>query len=73
MLAFDILTIEDLKIIANSPETVQQFGENYLRMRVRASADAAFDWNIELELQGGLSETLQRELSRISIYLLVKF
>lgn len=58
VLVFDIFTIDDLKIIADTPETVQQFGENYLRMKVRASTEAVFDWNIELELQ----ENGKREL-----------
>src|SRR5271166_2109535 len=50
LLTFDIVTIDDLRTIASSPETVQQFGENYLRIRVREGAEAVFDWNIELEL-----------------------
>ena len=68
VLAFDIFTIDDLKIIANIPETVQQFGENYLRMRVRASAEAAFDWNIELELQGNGRHELLTEVIRTATF-----
>ena len=59
MLTFDIITIDDLRIMASTPETVQQFGENYLRIRVRESAEAVFDWNIELEfLENGRREVL---------------
>jgi len=68
VLAFDIFTIDDLKIIASSPETVQQFGENYVRMRVRASAEAAFDWNIEVELQGNGRQELLTEVIRTATF-----
>ena len=60
VLIFDIMTIADLETMASSPETVQQFGDNYLRTRVRESAEAVFDWTIELELRekgGGESLT----------------
>jgi SAM-dependent methyltransferase len=68
VLVFDIFTIDDLKIIAGIPETVQQFGENYLRMRVRASAEAVFDWNIELELQGNGRHELLTEVIRTASF-----
>ncbi len=68
VLAFDIFTIDDLKISASSPETVQQFGENYVRMRVRASAEAVFDWNIELELQGNGRHELLTEVIRTATF-----
>jgi SAM-dependent methyltransferase len=49
---FDILTTSSLKEMASIPEIVQQFGENYLRIKVRTSDEVVFDWNIEiLELQ----------------------
>ena len=68
MLAFDIFTIDDLKVIAGIPETVQKFGENYLRMRVRASAEAVFDWNIELELRGSGRLELLTEVIRTASF-----
>jgi ubiquinone/menaquinone biosynthesis C-methylase UbiE len=68
MLVFDIFTIDDLKIIADIPETVQQFGENYLRMRVRENAEAVFDWNIELELQGNGRHELLTEVIRTASF-----
>ncbi len=58
VLTFDIVTVDDLRTIASIPETVQQFGEIYLRIRVRECAEAVFDWNIELELR----ENGRREL-----------
>jgi ubiquinone/menaquinone biosynthesis C-methylase UbiE len=51
ILVFDSFTAEDLESIASIPETVEEFGGNYLRMRVRASGEAVFDWEIEVELQ----------------------
>jgi SAM-dependent methyltransferase len=68
VLVFDIFTIDDLKIIAGIPETVQQFGENYLRMRVRASTGSVFDWNIELELQGNGRRELLTEVIRTASF-----
>jgi SAM-dependent methyltransferase len=64
VLVFDVFTIDDLKIIASIPETVQQFGTNYLRMRVRAKGEAVFDWNIELELRGNGGQELLTEVIR---------
>ncbi len=48
MLIFDILTINDLKAMASIPEIAQQYGDNYLVIRVRASEGVIFDWNIEV-------------------------
>ena len=51
MLAFDTFTAGDLEVAADIPETVQQFGENSLRIRVRASGEATFEWDIEATIQ----------------------
>jgi SAM-dependent methyltransferase len=52
VLVFDTYTVSGLKMMASTPETVQQFGENYLHMRVQTDDEVVFDWNIELfELQ----------------------
>ena len=49
---FDTYTVGNLNMMASIPAMVQQFGENYLRIRVRARDEAVFDWNIEVfELQ----------------------
>jgi SAM-dependent methyltransferase len=48
MLIFDILTVDDLRMMASMPKIVQKSGENYLRIRVRTSDEAVFEWNIEL-------------------------
>ena len=49
---FNILSSGSLKAMARIPKIVQQFGENYLRIRVRTSDEIVFDWNIEVfELQ----------------------
>jgi SAM-dependent methyltransferase len=50
MLAFDIFTPGDLEALAGIPETVEQFGEDCLRIRVRESGGGVFDWNIEVDL-----------------------
>ncbi len=51
VLAFDTFTADDLEVIAGIPEAVQQFGENYFRIRVRASGEGLFDWEIQAEFQ----------------------
>jgi SAM-dependent methyltransferase len=67
MLTFDIVTVDDLRTVASIPETVQQFGENYLRTRVREGAEAVFDWNIELELhENGRRELLTEVIKTAS-------
>lgn len=67
-LIFDILTADDLKMMTRMPE-VQQFGDNYLLIRVRTSDDVVFEWNIEvLELQpSGRYESLT-EVIRTASY-----
>ena len=68
VLTFDIVTVDDLRIIASIQETVQQFGENYLRIRVQESAEAVFDWNIELELQENGKRELLREVISLASF-----
>ncbi len=52
VLIFDIITIDSLKMMASVPPPVQQFGDNYLLIRVRESGMVVFDWDIEVcELQ----------------------
>ena len=48
MLVFDTYTARTLTAMASLPETVQQFGENYLHIRVRTRDEVVFDWNIEV-------------------------
>jgi SAM-dependent methyltransferase len=52
VLVFDTYTASGLKMMATTPEMVQQFGENYFHIRVQTNDEVVFDWNIELfELQ----------------------
>jgi SAM-dependent methyltransferase len=68
MLIFDILTTDELKMMARLPEVVQEFDDNYLLIRVRTSDDVVFEWNIEvLELQpSGRYESLTEVLRTAS-------
>lgn len=68
VLTFDIVTIDDLRTIASIPETVEQFGENYLRIRVREGAEAVFDWNIELEVLENGKRKLLTEVIRTASF-----
>jgi SAM-dependent methyltransferase len=45
-LIFDTMTTDDLKMMTRVPEVVEKFGDNYLLIRVRASDDVVFEWNI---------------------------
>jgi SAM-dependent methyltransferase len=49
VLIFDIFTAASLDNMASGPATVEQFGDNYLRIKVRASGESAFDWHIEVQ------------------------
>jgi SAM-dependent methyltransferase len=69
MFAFDTYAVSNLKMMASAPEIVQQFGENYLQIRVRASDEAVFDWNIEVhELQRDGSYKSFSEVIRIASF-----
>jgi SAM-dependent methyltransferase len=49
---FDIATVGNLMMMASSGKIVQEFGDNYLLIRVRTSDNLVFDWDIEVyELQ----------------------
>jgi SAM-dependent methyltransferase len=53
VLVFDTYTASGLKMMATTPGTVEQFGENYLHTSVETNDEIVFDWNIELcEIQG---------------------
>lgn len=69
VLIFDIISIDSLKMMARIPQTVQQFGDNYLRIRVRESGKAVFDWDIEVfELQPTGRYTLLTEVLRTASF-----
>lgn len=52
VLIFDVITAHNLELMARNGQTVQQFGDNYLLTKVRASGEMLFDWEIEVyELQ----------------------
>jgi len=48
VLVFDTYTIGGLELMAATPEIVQEFGDNYLNIKVRARGESVFDWNIEV-------------------------
>jgi SAM-dependent methyltransferase len=49
---FDITTVGQLMATARAPRITQQFGDNYLLIRVRAVGGMVFEWQIEVfELQ----------------------
>jgi cyclopropane fatty-acyl-phospholipid synthase-like methyltransferase len=69
VLVFDILTIDNLKMMARMPKIVQKFDDNYLIIDVRTSDQAVFEWNIELfELQPGGGYELLTEVIRTASY-----
>jgi ubiquinone/menaquinone biosynthesis C-methylase UbiE len=68
VLAFDTFTAGDLKVVAGTSETVQQFGENSLRIRVRASGEVTFDWDIEAAVQRNGQRELLTEVIRTAAF-----
>jgi len=69
VLIFDIITLRNLEMMARDRQTVQQFGDNYLLIKVRASGQAHFDWDIEVyELQPSGRYTLLREVIRTASF-----
>ena len=68
MFAFDIFTPGGLEVIAGVPETVEQFGEDCLRIRVRENGGGMFDWNIEMELQQDGEHELLTEVIRTASF-----
>jgi SAM-dependent methyltransferase len=49
---FDVITIGDLMKMASIPKIIQQFGDNYLLIRVSTTDGTVFEWRIEVfELQ----------------------
>ncbi len=63
MLIFDIITVRNLEMLTSIRQTVQQFGDNYLLIKVRATSEVRFDWDIEVyELQPSGKYTLFREV-----------
>jgi SAM-dependent methyltransferase len=59
---FDIMTVSHLMMMASTPEIVQQFGDNYLLIRVIMAEGMVFRWQIEVfELQPDGSYKLLKE------------
>src|SRR5215831_13901443 len=50
VLIFDIYTTGYLQQMTKAPEILQRFGDNQLRIKVRAAAGRVFEWNIEVSL-----------------------
>jgi SAM-dependent methyltransferase len=69
VLIFDVITVHALEIMAGIRQTVQQFGDNYLRIKVRPSGGTLFDWDIEVyELQSNGRYVLLREIIRTAAF-----
>ncbi len=69
VLIFDILTVRNLEMMARIRQTVQQFGDNYLLIKVRPSGEVLFDWDIEVyELQPSGRYMLLREVIRTALF-----
>jgi ubiquinone/menaquinone biosynthesis C-methylase UbiE len=68
VLAFDTFTMADLEVIAGIPETVQQFGENDLRIRIRVCGEAMFDWEIAVAVQRDGRRELLTEVIRTAAF-----
>jgi SAM-dependent methyltransferase len=69
VLIFDIITLRNLKMMARIQQTVQQFGDNYLLIRVRPSGKAVFDWDVEVfELQPSGRYMLLTEVIRTASF-----
>jgi SAM-dependent methyltransferase len=69
VLIFDIMTVRNLEMMATIRQTVQQFGDNYLLVKVRASGEVLFDWDIEVyELQPSGRYVLLREVIRTASF-----
>jgi SAM-dependent methyltransferase len=67
--AFDTYAVSNLELMASGPEIVQEFGQNYLNIRVRANGEAVYDWNIEVrELQPDGSYKSFTEVIRIAAF-----
>ena len=68
VLIFDILTIDNLKMMASTPKVVQEFDENYLQITVQTADDAVFEWNIELfeRQRGGGYKSLAEIIRTVS-------
>lgn len=45
---FDISTIGNLRMLAGSHQEVQEFGDNYLIIKVRTDDGVVYDWNIDV-------------------------
>jgi SAM-dependent methyltransferase len=45
---FDITTVGHLEMLANTPKIVEQFGDNYLLIRVRTTDGRIFEWRHEV-------------------------
>jgi ubiquinone/menaquinone biosynthesis C-methylase UbiE len=69
LLIFDVITMHSLEMMASGPRTAQQFGDNYLLIRVRDSGQAIFDWDIEVfELQSSGKYMLISEVIRTASF-----
>ena len=69
VLIFDVMTAHSLELMARTRQTVQQFDDNYLLSKVRASGEMLFDWETEVyELQRSGRYVLRREIIRTACF-----
>jgi len=68
VLIFDIYTTGYLQRMTKVPEISQQFGDNQLRIKMRAAGGRVFEWNIEVSLPrpGGGHELLTEVIQTTS-------
>jgi SAM-dependent methyltransferase len=69
VLIFDMFTDDYLQGMTRIPEVSQQFGDNHLRIKVRADGGAVFEWKIEVYISrpDGGCESI-REVIRTSSF-----
>lgn len=69
VLVFDTMTIGYLKMMASMPKIAQDLGDDHLVIRVQASGEAVFEWNVELfERQQSGRYELRTEVIRTAAY-----
>jgi SAM-dependent methyltransferase len=49
---FDISTVGNLRMLAGSRQEVQEFGDNYLIIKVRTDDEIVYEWNIDVYERG---------------------
>jgi SAM-dependent methyltransferase len=68
VLIFDVYTTDYLQGMTGIPEISQQFGDNHVRIKVRADGGAVFEWGIEVLISqpDGGRESLREVIRTVS-------